>query len=174
MRILGVDPGTLVTGFGLIEAQGSRLIHLGHGTVRTSSRTCLAERLAAIYEELCRVVREFPPDALAVEKVFVAANVVSAMKLCHARGIALLAGAQHRIPVYEYSALQVKSAVVGYGKASKNQVQQMTRMILKLPATAPADAADALAVAICHVHSHALEDKLGRLAAASSKGLLPP
>ncbi|NLC70918.1 MAG: crossover junction endodeoxyribonuclease RuvC [Desulfuromonadaceae bacterium] len=174
MRILGVDPGTLITGFGFIEAQGSRLVHIDHGTVHTSSRTCLAERLAAIYEELCRVVRESSPDALAVEKVFVAANVASAMKLCHARGIVLLAGARHQIPVFEYSALQVKSSVVGYGKASKNQVQQMTRMILKLPATAPADAADALAVAICHAHSHSLQDKLSRIAASSAKGLPPP
>lgn len=169
MRILGVDPGTLATGYGLIESQGSRLVHIAHGTVRTSPRSELAERLAVIFRELCRVIGEAAPDAVAVEKVFVSANVASALKLCHARGVALLAGAQFQLPVYEYSALQVKSSVVGYGKAAKSQVQQMTRMILKLPATAPADAADALAVAICHAHSHTLQNRLDRLAMAAKE-----
>lgn len=172
MRILGVDPGTLATGFGVIETNGSRLVHIDHGTVRTSSRAPLSERLAVIFQELQRVILEHSPQSLAVEKVFVAANVSSSMKLCHARGVALLAGAQHQLPVYEYSALQVKSAVVGYGKAAKSQVQQMTRMILRLSAVASPDAADALALAICHAHSHALQERLDRIATATSKG--PP
>jgi crossover junction endodeoxyribonuclease RuvC len=120
----------------------------------------LALRLHRIYSEICRLIATHHPDAVAVEQVFMARNPASALKLGHARGIALLAGVNAGLPVFEYSALQVKSAVVGYGRAGKNQVQQMTRVLLKLPEIAQEDAADALAVAICHAHSHHLNSKI--------------
>lgn len=156
MRILGIDPGSKATGYGFIEQQGNRLIHLDNGAIFTSSSDALADRLQIIYKELCRLIAQHHPDAVAVEQVFMARNPASALKLGHARGVALLAGINAGLPVAEYSALQVKSAVVGYGRAGKNQVQQMTRTLLNLPEIAQEDAADALAVAICHAHSHHL------------------
>lgn len=154
MKILGIDPGTRITGYGLIEQQGNRLIHIDNGAIFTKVENGLALRLQTIYDGLCRIIREHSPDAVAVEEIFVAQNARSALKLGHARGAALLAGVNHDIEVFEYSALQVKSAVVGYGKASKGQVQQMVRVLLNLPEIAQEDASDALAVAICHANSH--------------------
>ncbi|HEX9777417.1 MAG TPA: crossover junction endodeoxyribonuclease RuvC [Geopsychrobacteraceae bacterium] len=164
MRILGIDPGSRATGYGLIEQQGNRLIHLDNGAIFTRSEDELALRLQRIYRELSRLISEFRPDAVAVEQVFMAKNPASALKLGQARGVALLAGINAGLPVAEYSALQVKSAVVGYGRAAKTQVQQMTRTLLKLPEIAQEDAADALAVAICHAHSHHLTDRIDRCA----------
>lgn len=160
MRILGIDPGSRATGYGLIEQQGNRLIHLDNGAIFTRSGDELALRLQRIYAELTRLIDEFQPEAVAVEQVFMAKNPASALKLGHARGVALLAGVNADLPVAEYSALQVKSAVVGYGRAAKTQVQQMTRTLLNLPEIAQEDAADALAVAICHAHSHHLADRI--------------
>lgn len=167
MRILGIDPGSKATGYGFIEQQGNRLIHIDNGTIFTRSQVALAERLQKIYQDLNALIAQFQPDAVAVEQVFMAKNPASALKLGHARGVALLAGINAGLPVAEYSALQVKSAVVGYGRASKNQVQQMTRTLLNLPEIAQEDAADALAVAICHAHSRHLTrqvDTTSRLA----------
>jgi crossover junction endodeoxyribonuclease RuvC len=160
MRILGIDPGSRATGYGLIEQQGNRLIHLDNGAITTRSGDELALRLQRIYHELSGLIAEFRPDAMAVEQVFMAKNPASALKLGHARGAALLAGVNAGLPVAEYSALQVKSAVVGYGRAAKSQVQQMTRTLLNLPEIAQEDAADALAVAICHAHSHHLTSRV--------------
>lgn len=160
MKILGIDPGSKATGYGFIEQQGNRLIHLDNGAIFTRSQDALAVRLQKIYQELSRLIAHFSPDAVAVEQVFMAKNPASALKLGHARGVALLAGINAELPVAEYSALQVKSAVVGYGRAGKNQVQQMTRTLLNLPEIAQEDAADALAVAICHAHSHHLNNSL--------------
>lgn len=160
MRILGIDPGSRATGYGLIEQQGNRLIHLDNGAIFTRSGDDLALRLQRIYAELTRLIHEFRPEAVAVEQVFMAKNPASALKLGHARGVALLAGVNADLPVAEYSALQVKSAVVGYGRAAKTQVQQMTRTLLNLPEIAQEDAADALAVAICHAHSHHLAGRI--------------
>ena len=160
MRILGIDPGSKATGYGFIEQQGNRLIHLDNGAIFTRSQDALALRLQKIYRELSRLIEHYRPDAVAVEQVFMAKNPASALKLGHARGVALLAGINAELPVAEYSALQVKSAVVGYGRAGKNQVQQMTRTLLNLPEIAQEDAADALAVAICHAHSHQLNNNL--------------
>jgi crossover junction endodeoxyribonuclease RuvC len=154
MIILGIDPGTRATGYGLIEQQGNRLLHIDNGAIMTRSESPLADRLALIYTQLEELIHKYQPDAMAVEQVFVAKNPASALKLGHARGVALLAGVKANLPVSEYSALQVKSAVVGYGRATKAQVQQMTRTLLCLPEIAQEDAADALAVAICHAHSH--------------------
>jgi len=162
MQILGIDPGSKVTGYGFIEQQGNRLIHLDNGAIFTRSNDALAERLQLIYLELCQLIERYRPDAVAVEQVFMARNPASALKLGHARGVALLAGINAGLPVAEYSALQVKSAVVGYGRAGKSQVQQMTRTLLNLPEIAQEDAADALAVAICHAHSHHLTRQINQ------------
>jgi crossover junction endodeoxyribonuclease RuvC len=160
MRILGIDPGSKTTGYGFIEQRGNHLRHLDNGAIFTDSKMELALRLHRIYSEICRLIAIHHPDAVAVEQVFMARNPASALKLGHARGIALLAGVNAGLPVFEYSALQVKSAVVGYGRAGKNQVQQMTKVLLNLPEIAQEDAADALAVAICHAHSHHMKQKM--------------
>lgn len=160
MRILGIDPGSKATGYGFIEQQGNRLIHIDNGTIFTRSQDALAERLQQIYQDLCALIEQYKPEAVAVEQVFMARNPASALKLGHARGIALLAGINAGLSVAEYSALQVKSAVVGYGRAGKNQVQHMTKTLLSLPEIAQEDASDALAVAICHAHSHHMNNKL--------------
>lgn len=154
MRILGIDPGTRITGYGVIDKCGNRLIHVDNGAIITRPGQELAERLKIIYDGLCRVISTYTPETVAVEEIFLAKNALSALKLGHARGTALLAGINHGLPVHEYTALQVKSAVVGYGKAEKTQVQQMVRTLLRLPEIAQEDASDALAVAICHAHSH--------------------
>lgn len=159
MRILGIDPGSRITGYGIIDQQGNRLIHLDNGAIITRGGMPLADRLNLIYSQLESLIQEFDPQAVAVEQVFVARNPASALKLGHARGIALLAGVRAGLPVAEYTALQVKSAVVGYGRAAKSQIQQMTRTLLNLTEIAQEDAADALAVAICHAHSHRLAEK---------------
>lgn len=159
MRILGVDPGTRITGYGIIEKAGNRLIHVDNGGIFTRADMALADRLKLIYDGLCDVIQKYDPDTIAVEQIFLAKNALSALKLGHARGIALLAGINHGLPLFEYSALQVKSAVVGYGKAEKVQVQQMVKLLLKLPELAQEDASDALAVAICHANTNALHSE---------------
>ncbi len=162
MIIIGIDPGSRATGYGLIEQQGNRLLHLDNGVIITASGSPLADRLALIYTQIEELILKFKPDAMAVEQVFVAKNPASALKLGHARGVALLAGVKADLIVTEYTALQVKSAVVGYGRAAKTQIQQMTRTLLCLPEIAQEDAADALAVAICHAHSHHLLNQVNR------------
>lgn len=169
MRILGIDPGSRVTGYGLIEKQGSRLRHIDNGAIFTRSDEELALRLKRIYDGLLGIIAEYRPEAMAVEQIFVAKSALSALKLGHARGGALLAGVNSNLPVFEYSALQVKSAVVGYGRADKAQVQQMTRTLLALPEIAQEDAADALAVAICHAHSFSLNKRLATALAEKAR-----
>ncbi len=169
MRILGIDPGTGITGYGIIEKQGNRLIHVDNGAICTRSSEDLARRLKTIHDALSRIIDSYAPQAVAVEQIFVAKNALSALKLGHARGAALLAGVNAHLPVFEYSALQVKNAVVGYGRAEKTQVQQMVRILMGLPEVAQEDASDALAVAICHAHSHNLSDRL-RNAGGGRKG----
>lgn len=160
MRILGIDPGSRITGYGLIDKQGNRLLHVDNGAISTRSDAELADRLQIIYGDLQRVIAEYAPDAVAIERIFVAKNAQSALKLGHARGAAMLAGVNAGLPVAEYGAVEVKNAVVGYGRADKQQVQQMVRMLLKLPEIAQEDASDALAVAICHAHSNTVSDLL--------------
>lgn len=159
MLILGIDPGTRITGYGIIKKTGNRLLHVDNGGIFTRADMNLADRLKLIYDGLCQVIKEYAPAVVAVEQIFLAKNPLSALKLGHARGVALLAGVNHGLPVYEYSALQVKSAVVGYGKAEKIQVQQMVKALLKLPEIAQEDASDALAVAICHAHTNVLHSE---------------
>lgn len=156
MRILGIDPGTRITGYGIIDVDGNRLRHVDNGIIKTNSSEPLPLRLKAIYDGLTRVLGEFSPQGVAVEQVFLAKNPRAALTLGHARGTAVLAAVNLGLNVEEYSALQVKSAVVGYGHAAKQQVQQMVKALLNLPEIAQEDASDALAVAICHANSRTI------------------
>ncbi len=155
MRVLGIDCGGEYTGYGVVEqdSQGS-LCHLCSGAIRLSRRDPLELRLKKICEELARVITLWTPQQVAIEDVFYAVNVKSALQLGHVRGVAMLVAAQAGLEVVAYSPLSIKSAVVGYGKAEKRQVQLMVARVLGLPAPPqPADAADALAIAICHLHT---------------------
>ena len=161
LRVLGIDPGSLATGYGVVEQGAAGMRALAWGAVRTSSRQPLPARLRRIYEGLSEVIREWQPEAAVVEKVFFADNPKAALTLGQARGVAVLTAANAGLPVVEYAALEIKQAVVGYGRAAKEQVQEMVRVLLSLPAAPrPADAADALAAAICHLHSHAWQRNL--------------
>lgn len=158
--VLGIDPGTVVTGWGVVEATGSTLRHVGHGTVNCSNAEAQAKRLSRIYRELTRVLGEFQPGAVSLEKVFFAQNVQSALKLGQARGVALLAAAEHGIEVHEYSAVEIKSSVVGFGHATKQQVQMMIGSLLRVSGRVPADAADALAASICHLNRQTFQARV--------------
>jgi crossover junction endodeoxyribonuclease RuvC len=152
MRLLGLDPGLNRTGWGVIEAETNRLVYVADGVVESVAGQPLAERLAALYSGILAVIAEFRPVEAAVEETFVNANGQSTLKLGHARGIALLAPAQSGLPVAEYAARLVKKSIVGTGRAEKSQVAHMVRCLLPGARIAGADAADALAVAICHAH----------------------
>jgi len=151
MRILGIDPGLVATGFGVVERSGSGLIHVAHGTVRPPRSSPLAARLHCLYRALAQVIEEHRPDAVAIEQVFVATNPSAALILGQARGALLAAVAAGGLSVTEYTPSQIKQGVAGSGAAPKRQVQAMVRRILALE-RAPADAADALAAAIRHAH----------------------
>ena len=152
VRILGIDPGLGITGYGVIEKERGVLRYVASGRVRSNPSHALAERLNAILEGLAQVIASYDPAECAVEKVFVNVNPQSTLLLGQARGAAICAAVLARLPVAEYTALQVKQAVVGLGHARKEQVQEMVKRLLKLPAAPGADAADALACAICHAH----------------------
>lgn len=162
MRVLGIDPGSRITGYGIIQKQGNRLLHIDNGAIFTDSAKDFPLRLHRIFTGLAEIIEQYRPDAMAVEQVFLSNNVQSALKLGQARGAAIVAGVSAGLPVSEYTALQVKQAVVGHGKAAKEQVQQMVKALLNLPEIAQADASDALAVAICHANSVALRS-VGKL-----------
>ena len=150
MRVLGIDCGTERTGFGVIESDGVSHHMIVAGVVRTEAKQPLAARLAIIAAHLRATIAEHSPDSVAVEEVFHSVNTKSALKLAHVRGVALLVAADAQLPVGEYSPMEVKTSVVGYGRAEKAQVQMMVRSLLRLDAAQPEDASDALAVAICH------------------------
>ena len=161
MRVLGIDPGATATGYGLVELEGDTLSALRFGAITSPSKLSFPERLLRIHQELRALLTAELPDCAAVEAVFFARNVQSALRLGQARGVALLALAEAGLPIHEYSALEVKQAVTSYGQAGKEQVQEMVRLLLNLPeAPTPADAADALAVAICHLHASRLRSRL--------------
>ena len=163
MRILGIDPGSLVTGFGVVEQQGTHLHALAWGAIRTSAKQTLPERLKHIYAGLLEPLNTWQPVAVSVERVFFSENAKTALTLGHARGVALLATAHANLPLVEYSALEIKMAVVGYGRAAKPQVQQMVKHLLQLETVPhPSDAADALAAAICHIHTHGFQRRVLR------------
>jgi crossover junction endodeoxyribonuclease RuvC len=165
MRVLGIDCGCERTGFGVVDTDGRTHRFVTAGVIRTSPAEPLGGRLARIHEGLTGALHLYQPEAVAVEEVFHAANVKTALKLAHVRGVALLVAAQANLPVGEYSPLEVKTSVVGYGRAEKHQVQTMVASLLGLAAVlASEDASDALAVAICHGTAAALETKLARRA----------
>jgi crossover junction endodeoxyribonuclease RuvC len=152
MRALGIDPGSLKTGYGIVEERrGGGFFHIDNGIVAFEESRELAARLVVIGEGLRRVIQEYKPEVVAIESLFFAKNVQSALKLAHARGVAMFVAAEAGLPVFEYTAGQIKQATVGHGRAEKNQVQQMVRIILGLPEVAQEDASDALAAAICHL-----------------------
>jgi crossover junction endodeoxyribonuclease RuvC len=155
MRILGIDPGSVTTGFGVVDQDGSRLRLVEQGTIRTQRGSELSDRLCRIHEDLCAIISRTAPHVVAVETPFAGVNVKSLVQLAHARGVILLAARSAKLEIFEYSPRSVKSAVVGYGAAEKEQVGRMVRMLLPGCANLllAADAADALAVAICHAHT---------------------
>ncbi len=155
MRVLGIDCGGSYTGYGVVEmARGGRLACLTCGAIKLSPREALARRLARIYDGLGALIAEHQPDEVAIEGIFYALNVRSALQLGQVRGVAMLAAAAAGLDVAEYSPLTIKSSVVGYGRAEKQQVQQMvTRLLSLTEAPEPMDASDALAIAICHLHT---------------------
>jgi crossover junction endodeoxyribonuclease RuvC len=161
MRVLGIDCGSRVTGYGVIDSNGADCVFICCGAIRSKSSDPLADRLKTIYSGIVQIIREFEPEAAAFESLFYATNVQSALKLGHVRGVSMFAAAEANLHIYEYSPLEVKSAVTGYGRAEKPQVQQMVRALLKLNAPPqPYDASDALAVAICHIHTNRFNNSL--------------
>lgn len=167
MRVFGIDCGTEITGFGCVECDDSarlpRLISLGAGGIRLPKKEPLAQRLALLYAELTALIAAHQPDVVAIEEVFYSVNAKSALKLGQVRGVALLAAAMANVPLAEYAPLKIKSTVTGYGLAQKEQVQFMVARLLDLPVLPePADAADALAIAICHIqHAQTLAMQAG-------------
>ena len=151
-RILGIDPGLRITGFGVLDQSGNTLAYVTSGCIRTPQQGALSTRLKAILDGLAEVIAQNRPEQIALEKVFVNANPQSTLLLGQARGTAICAAVMHDLPVAEYTALQVKQAVVGNGHADKAQVQEMVKRLLKLAGAPSPDAADALACAICHAH----------------------
>ena len=163
-RILGIDPGSVVTGWGIVEAMENSLSHVASGTIATAGAEAQGSRLHRIYEGIQQIIAQYRPDGVSLEKVFFARNPQSALKLGQARGVALLAAAENQLDVYEYSSNEIKSAVVGYGHATKDQVKKMVASLLHVSETLATDAADALAAAVCHVHRGAFQ---ARIAAAA-------
>jgi crossover junction endodeoxyribonuclease RuvC len=151
-RILGIDPGLAVTGYGVIDKDGQKLVYIASGRIRSRLTDALPSRLASILEGLAEVIAGYAPAEVAVEEVFVNVNPKSTLLLGQARGAAISAAVLAKLPVAEYTAMQVKQAVVGNGHAKKEQVQEMVKRLLKLPGVPSPDAADALACAICHAH----------------------
>ena len=154
MRILGIDPGVATVGFGVIDAERGKQRFVSCGVITTPAGTSLSSRLDRIYADLGELITTFNPDAAAVEELFFNTNITTGISVAEGRGVILLACFHAGVPIYEYTPLQVKSSVVGYGQAVKKQVQEMTRILLHLDAVPkPDDTADALAIAICHAHS---------------------
>lgn len=152
MRILGIDPGSVRTGFGIVDLQGGQLRYVVSGCIRVGDGP-LPERLRTIFREMDSILEQYRPDEVAVERVFMARNPDSALKLGQARGAAIVAVVNRALQVHEYTALQIKQATVGRGHAQKQQVQHMVQVLLQLPGKPQADAADALACALCHAHT---------------------
>lgn len=164
VRILGIDPGIAIVGFGFIDKQGHKCTPVQYGCIQTEAHTPDEERLLHVYEAMVQLIDKYQPDEVAFEKLFFNRNVTNAMLVSQARGVLILAATQKGLPIGEYTPMQVKQAIVGYGKAEKKQVQEMTRMFLKLQAVPkPDDVADALAVAICHAHSRTLNSKINEV-----------
>jgi crossover junction endodeoxyribonuclease RuvC len=163
MKILGIDPGTVIMGYGLIECEGSETALVDYGAIAVPDKLKSGERLNYLYKELLKVIKRHRPDIAAIETPFVAKNVKSALAIGRAQAIALLAAASQKVPAFEYSPARVKLRVASYGASSKEQVQEMVRLLLGLEeAPQPNDAADALAVALCHVQEIQMNEFLAR------------
>jgi crossover junction endodeoxyribonuclease RuvC len=171
VRIFGIDPGSERTGYGCVETDGSRHTIVVCGAISAPALASFPDKLHQIHARLAILLRDCRPDAVAIENLFHAVNVRSALKLGHARGVAMLAAVEAGVPVFEYTPAEIKRAVVGYGRAEKPQVQHMVKLLLGLAAVpSPHDAADALAVAICHVHAHPRASRVvGAVAPAKSR-----
>lgn len=151
IRTIGVDPGSRFTGFGVVEGDGFKLKHIHHGTIKLPASRSFPERLKMIFEGLNAAILEFKPECMAVEEVFFAKNVKSALSLGQARGAVLLAGISCGLSIHEYSALRIKQSVAGYGRAAKEQVAGMVQRLFRIDAELEPNAADALAIAVCHI-----------------------
>jgi crossover junction endodeoxyribonuclease RuvC len=155
MRVLGIDCGSRITGYGVIDSDGADCSFVCCGAIRVKTTCSLPDRLKTVHSGIAEIIQKLHPAAAAFENIFYANNVQSALKLGHVRGVSMFAASEANLPVFEYSPLEIKSAVTGYGRAEKAQVQHMVRALLKLNTFSdPYDASDALAVAICHAHSH--------------------
>lgn len=154
MRILGIDPGIATVGFGIVEFDGNCFKTIEYGSVHSPAKTDMTKRLKMVYDDMVYIIEKYKPNEVAIEELFFNTNVKTAIMVGQARGVLILSAANQNIPVYEYTPLQVKQAVVGYGRAEKHQVQQMVKSILGLrEIPKPDDTADALAIAICHAHA---------------------
>ena len=154
MRILGIDPGVAIVGFGVVDSEGGTQQMVQYGAINTPANTPLAARLVQIEQDLMELLNQFKPDEVAIEELFFSKNITTGIAVAHARGVILATVEKAGFPLYEYTPMQVKQAVVGYGLAEKNQVMDMTKRLLKLRSVPkPDDAADALAIAICHARS---------------------
>jgi len=161
MRILGIDPGYAILGYGIIEMKGNHFKVCGYGAVTTGVSSAMPDRLKHLYSQLMDIIVEYQPDVMAIEELFFNTNSKTALLVGQARGVAILSGANSGIDIFEYTPLQVKQGIVGYGRADKKQVQSMVKTILNLDAVPkPDDTADALAVAICHAHSSQFSSRL--------------
>lgn len=160
MIILGIDPGTAITGYGIIRVLGNQFKPVIYGAITTPAGMAMEKRLVMLYEQLCELIDQYRPEQVAVEELFFNQNVTTGITVGQARGVILLACAQKDIPIYEYTPLQVKQALVGYGRADKKQIQQMVKTFLGLrEIPKPDDAADGLAIAICHTHYYQTETR---------------
>jgi crossover junction endodeoxyribonuclease RuvC len=151
-RILGIDPGSRLTGFGIIEKQNQKSLYITSGCIKMTTEA-MPQRLFEIYQGINQIIEEYQPTVAAIEQIFMYRNAASALKLGQARGVAIVAAVQYQLTIYEYAPTQIKQAIVGKGHADKQQVQHMVKVLLCLPKTPQADAADALAVALCHTHN---------------------
>ena len=154
MIILGIDPGSRITGYGLIKKTGNKAVHIENGSLYLDQKGTFADRLVTLYQEIQAIISAYGPQALVVENIFYHKNPKSLQKLGEVRGVVILAGAITNLKIYEYTPLEIKKAITGYGNATKEQVQYMVRNLLKLNDPAEENASDALATAICHAHSH--------------------
>jgi crossover junction endodeoxyribonuclease RuvC len=149
---MGIDPGGTVTGFGIVEKSQDKYIDIKHGEIKIKKGTSLADSLEKVYSELFSIIELEKPNAIVIENIFFGKNVKSLIKQGHIRGVAILAGSKHKLPIYEYTPLEIKKAVVGYGHAEKIQIQKMIQVIMRFPKLPPKDASDAIAAAICHIN----------------------
>ena len=154
MRILGIDPGIAIVGYGVVDKVGNQYKTVAYDAVTTKAHTPLEDRLEKVYNGVCEIIKEYKPDAMSIEELFFNNNAKTALTVGQARGVIILAAVQNHVPVYEYTPLQVKQALTGYGRAGKTQIQQMMRSMLGLAEVPkPDDVADALAIAVCHGNS---------------------